>query len=320
MQLSILASATHERGIVNPTQHKTLSTEPSEKAIRPKIWSNTIYTFFRRWPEFPALVLLALVFSAVFAYQISPYDPDAVSLRDRNVPPAWFSDGSTKYLLGTDHVGRDVLSRVIHGARISLAVAGVSLASGLVLGVVLGLLAGWYGGKIDELITRIVDIWHALPFLLVALVVVSLFGGSLLIQMGVLAMGSWVGFVRTVRAEVFVVKSQDYVLVAHTCGASTYHIFKRHLIPGVMHAILVVATLAVGGLILTEATLSFLGAGIPAPPPSWGLMVSEGRDYLTDAWWSSFWPGLAIFLTVMSLNFLGDWLRDYFDPKLRQLV
>ena len=305
---------------MNPAQQETLLTEDPLEVTRTRIWWDAIYTFFRRWPVFPAFVLIALVFCAVFAYQIAPYDPDVQSLRARNTPPAWFSDGSTKYLLGTDHVGRDVLSRVIHGSRISLAVAGVSLASGLALGVVLGLLAGWYGGKTDELITRLVDIWHALPFLLVALVVVSLFGGSLMVLMGVLAMVSWVGFVRTVRAEVFIVRSQDYVMASMICGASTYHIFKRHLIPGVMHTILVVATLAVGGLILTEATLSFLGAGIPAPTPSWGLMVSEGRDYLTDAWWSSFWPGLAIFLTVMSLNFLGDWLRDYFDPKLRQLV
>ena len=190
----------------------------------------------------------------------------------------------------------------------------------VVVGVVMGLLAGGYGGRVDELITSLADIWHALPFLLLALVVVSLFGGSLTVLMVVLAMVSWVGFVRTVRAEVFVVKTQDYVQMSIICGASTYHIFIRHLLPGVMHAILVVATLAIGGLILTEATLSFLGAGIPPPTPSWGLMVSEGRDYLTDAWWSSFWPGLAIFLTVMSLNFLGDWLRDFYDPKLRQLV
>ena len=305
---------------MNSAQQETLPADRILEDNQTRVWWGAVYTFFRRWPVFPAFVLVTLVFCAVFAYQIAPYDPDVQSLRDRNEPPAWFSDGSTKYLLGSDHVGRDILSRVIHGSRISLAVAGVSLVSGLVVGVVLGLRAGWYGGKTDEIITRLVDIWHALPFLLVALVVVSLFGGSLIVLMVVLAMVSWVGFVRTVRAEVFVVKNQDYVMVSKICGASTYHIFIRHLIPGVMHAILVVATLAVGGLILTEATLSFLGAGIPAPTPSWGLMVSEGRDYLTDAWWSSFWPGLAIFLTVMSLNFIGDWLRDYFDPKLRQLV
>ena len=170
-----------------------------------RLWAAS-YIFFRRWPVFPALVLFALIFGAIFAYQISPYDPDVQFLRDRNTPPAWFAEGSTKYILGTDQVGRDVLSRVIHGARISLAVAGVSLASGLVVGVAMGLLAGWYGGRVDELITRLVDIWHALPFLLLALVVVSLFGGSLTVLMVVLAMVSWVGFVRTVRAEVFVVK------------------------------------------------------------------------------------------------------------------
>ena len=274
----------------------------------------------RRWPVIPGLVLAALVFSAIFAYVIAPHDPDAQTLRARNTPPAWFADGTTTYLLGTDQVGRDVLSRVIYGARISLAVAGVSLLSGLVLGVTLGLLSGWFGGKTDEVITRVVDIWHALPFLLVALVVVSLFGGGLTVLMGVLAMVSWVNFVRSVRAEVFVVKTQDYVAIARVCGASTLHMFRRHLIPGVLHTILVVATLSVGGLILTEATLSFLGAGIPPPTPSWGLMVAEGRGYLVDAWWSSFFPGMAIFLTVMSLNFTGDWLRDYFDPRLRQQV
>lgn len=281
--------------------------------------THSAFRFMRRWPVLPVLVIALLIFGAVAAYVVAPHDPDVQSLRARNTPPAWTSKGTTKYLLGADHLGRDVLSRVIHGSRISLAVAGVSLASGLVLGVTLGLLAGWYGGKIDEVITRIVDIWHALPFLLVALVVVSLFGGSLGVLMVVLAMVSWVNFVRSVRAEVFVVKANDYVAVARICGASTFRIFVKHLIPGVLHAILVVATLSVGGLILTEATLSFLGAGIPAPTSSWGLMVSEGRDYLSDAWWSSFFPGMAIFLTVMSLNFLGDWLRDFYDPKLRQL-
>lgn len=278
------------------------------------------WRFFRRWPVLPGLVIAALVVSALFAPLIAPHDPDVQSLRDRNTPPATFDDGSSEYWLGTDSLGRDVLSRVIHGARISLTVAGVSLASGLALGVTLGLLAGWYGGKIDEVITRMVDIWHALPFLLVALVVVALFGGSLVVLMAVLAMVSWVNFVRSVRAEVFVVKSQDYVLIPQIFGASTFRIFVKHLIPGVLHTILVVATLSVGGLILTEATLSFLGAGIPPPTSSWGLMVAEGRDYLTDAWWSSFFPGLAIFLTVMSLNFLGDWLRDFNDPRLRQQV
>ena len=265
----------------------------------------------------------ALVLSALFAPWIAPQAPNVQALRDRNAPPIWLADEegewTQSYLLGADQVGRDVLSRIIHGARISLAVAGVALLSGLLVGVTLGLVAAWYGGVIDEVIARAVDIWHALPFLLVAIVVVTLFGGSLTVLMGVLAMVSWAGFVRNVRADVLSLREREYVLMARVCGASPARVIVRHILPGVVPTIMVIATLAVGGLILTEATLSFLGAGIPAPTPSWGLMVSEGREYLTTAWWSSFFPGLAIFLVVMSLNFMGDWIRDFTDPRLRQL-
>ena len=281
------------------------------------------YAFLRRWPILPGMVLAAMVISAIFAPWIAPQEPNVQALRDRNAPPIWLDDEEREltqsYLLGADQVGRDVLSRIIYGARISLAVAGVALVSGLVVGVTLGLVAAWYGGVIDEVIARAVDIWHALPFLLVAIVVVTLFGGSLTVLMGVLAMVSWAGFVRNVRADVLTLREREYVLMARVCGASPARVIVRHILPGVIPTIMVIATLAVGGLILTEATLSFLGAGIPAPTPSWGLMVSEGREYLTTAWWSSFFPGLAIFLVVMSLNFMGDWIRDFTDPRLRQL-
>ena len=291
--------------------------------FRSRSWFGAVYAFVRRWPILPGLVLAALVFSAIFAPWIAPQAPNVQALRDRNAPPVWMADEDGKwtqsYLLGADQVGRDVLSRIIHGARISLAVAGVALLSGLLVGVTLGLVAAWYGGLIDEVIARAVDIWHALPFLLVAIVVVTLFGGSLTVLMGVLAMVSWAGFVRNVRADVLTLREREYVLMARVCGASPTRVIVRHILPGVVPTIMVIATLAVGGLILTEATLSFLGAGIPAPTPSWGLMVSEGREYLTTAWWSSFFPGLAIFLVVMSLNFMGDWIRDFTDPRLRQL-
>ena len=290
--------------------------------FRSRSWFGIVYAFLRRWPILPGLVLAALVFSAMFAPWIAPQAPNVQALRDRNAPPIWMADEEGKwtqsYLLGADQVGRDVLSRIIHGARISLAVAGVALLSGLLVGVTLGLVAAWYGGLIDEVIARAVDIWHALPFLLVAIVVVTLFGGSLTVLMGVLAMVSWAGFVRNVRADVLTLREREYVLMARVCGASPARVIVRHILPGVVPTIMVIATLAVGGLILTEATLSFLGAGIPAPTPSWGLMVSEGREYLTTAWWSSFFPGLAIFLVVMSLNFMGDWIRDFTDPRLRQ--
>ena len=290
--------------------------------FRSRSWFGIVYAFLRRWPILPGIVLAALVFSAIFAPWIAPQAPNVQALRDRNAPPIWMADEEGKwtqsYLLGADQVGRDVLSRIIHGARISLAVAGVALLSGLLVGVTLGLVAAWYGGFIDEIIARAVDIWHALPFLLVAIVVVTLFGGSLTVLMGVLAMVSWAGFVRNVRADVLTLREREYVLMARVCGASPVRVIVRHILPGVVPTIMVIATLAVGGLILTEATLSFLGAGIPAPTPSWGLMVSEGREYLTTAWWSSFFPGLAIFLVVMSLNFMGDWIRDFTDPRLRQ--
>ncbi|MCY4474258.1 MAG: ABC transporter permease [Chloroflexi bacterium] len=300
----------------------TYRASPADDRFRTRSRIGLVYLFIRRWPILPGIVLAALVFSAIFAPWIAPQAPNVQALRDRNAPPVWLADEegtwTQSYLLGADQVGRDVLSRIIHGARISLAVAGVALLSGLLVGVTLGLVAAWYGGVIDEVIARAVDIWHALPFLLVAIVVVTLFGGSLTVLMGVLAMVSWAGFVRNVRADVLTLREREYVLMARVCGASAPRVIVRHILPGVIPTIMVIATLAVGGLILTEATLSFLGAGIPAPTPSWGLMVSEGREYLTTAWWSSFFPGLAIFLVVMSLNFMGDWIRDFTDPRLRQ--
>ncbi len=277
------------------------------------------WQFFRRWPVLPVFVLAVLVFAAIFAPLVAPHDPIKQNLGLRNAPPAWAEGGSMMHLLGNDHVGRDILSRIIHGSRISLMVAGVALGSGMLAGSALGLLAGWYGGVIDEVIARLVDIWLALPFLLVALVLVIVLGQSVTVMMGVLALVAWSLFVRNVRAEVLSLRERDYVALAKVAGASTPRILVVHIFPGVVNTIVVIATLAVGSLILTEATLSFLGAGIPSPTPAWGLMISEGRDYLRNAWWISFFPGLAIFFTVMSLNFLGDWLRDRLDPRLRQL-
>ena len=277
------------------------------------------WDFVRRWPVIPAFVLGALVFGAIFADFLPLDDPIKQSLRERNAPAMWMEGGSANHILGADHVGRDVFSRIVYGSRVSLMVAGVGLASGLLIGVTLGLVSGWYGGILDEIITRIVDIWYALPFLLVALVVVIVFGQSLMTLMAVLAMVAWAGFVRNVRAEVLTLKERDYVDLAKVSGASTFRILRVHVFPGVVNTIVVIATLSVGGLILTEATLSFLGAGIPAPTPAWGVMVADGLDYLRFEWWLSFFPGMAIFLTVMSLNFMGDWLRDRLDPRLRQI-
>ena len=212
-----------------------------------------------------------------------------------------------------------MLSRVIHGARVSLAVMAVALSAGLLIGTTLGLIAGYAGGIIDETITRIVDIWLGFPFLLLALVVAIVIGASFTIVMILMVLLAWSSFVRNVRADVLVLKESDFVALARISGASTQRIIIKHILPGTIGTVTVIASLSVGNLILSEATLSFLGAGIPAPTPSWGNMVAEGRDYLQTAWWTSVFPGIALFLTVMSLNFLGDWLRDRLDPRLRQL-
>jgi len=276
------------------------------------------FRFMRNWPVIPLVVLSILVIAAVFAPMIAPHDPIKDSLRDSLSPPVWYAEGTSKHLLGSDDVGRDLLSRIIFGARVSLIVAGVAVVTGLLAGVTLGIVSGYYGGLLDELIMRMVDIWLAMPFILFALVVIIIVGQSMGIVIGLMALLAWSAFVRNIRAEVLVLKQMEYVAGARVAGASDFRIMTRHLLPGVVNTAIVITTLRVGQLILAEASLSFLGAGIPDPTPAWGVMVAAGRDFLATAWWISFFPGLAIFLVVMSLNFLGDWMRDKFDPRLRQ--
>ena len=229
-------------------------------------------------------------------------------------------EGTTKFLLGTDHLGRDVFSRVVYGARISLIVSLITLAVGGSIGVVMGLAAGWYAGFIDEFLMRLVDIKLAIPLILIALVLVITLGQSLWIIVPVLCLFIWPRFARQVRGEVLQLKHMDYVSLAKVSGASTARILFIHIFPGTINTLIVVATLQVGIVILLESTLSFLGAGVPPPTPAWGSMVSDGRDKLAGGvWWISTFPGVAIMLTVMSLNLFGDWLRDKLDPRLRQL-
>ena len=287
------------------------------------------WNFLRRWPVIPVAVLLILAVFSVFSPLIAPHDPNDQNLRSSLAKPFWYTEyyendrvGSKiekPHILGADKYGRDVFSRVVYGARISLSVALVSMISGTILGAWAGITTGFYGGLFDELMTRFVDVWNALPFLLIALVVSITIGQGVFIMMILLVMLTWVGLVRNVRAEVLSLKTRDYVLASRVAGASDIRLMYKHIFPGVSNLLLVLASLRVGGLILTEASLSFLGVGIPANVPSWGQMISDGRDTLDDAWWVSFFPGLGIFLTVMAMNFLGDWIRDRTDPRLRQL-
>ena len=275
--------------------------------------------YLGRYPIVPLFILLVMVFAGILAPWISPHDPELARVRERIQPPAWAEGGTTEYLLGTDGLGRDILSRMLYGARISLIVAAVTLGIGATVGTVLGLLAGWYGGVVDEVIMRLVDIMLAIPVILIALVFVVALGPSFKLIILIMALTIWTRFARLIRGEVLSLKTMDYVALARVADASTLRIVFKHLFPGVINTLIVLASLQVGVVILLESSLSFLGAGVPRPTPAWGSMVADGRDRIAIGWWISAMPGIAIMLTVLSLNLLGDWLRDALDPRLRQL-
>jgi peptide/nickel transport system permease protein len=277
------------------------------------------WQFLRRWPVIPLFILGVMVVFAIFPNQVAPHDAYKGNLAKAHIPPVWYPEGSSEHVLGTDFVGRDLLSRVIHGARVSLKISAVALSTGIITGTALGLISGYFGGLIDEVSMRLIDLWASIPALLVGLIAAIVLGASDVTLMGVLALMAWSSGARNVRAEVLSLKARDYVALARVSGASTARIMISHILPGVVNTVVVIATLAVGGLIMAEAFLSYLGAGIPSPTPAWGLMTAEGKNYMNIAWWDSFFPGLAIFLTVVSMNFLGDWTRDHLDPRLRQL-
>ena len=227
--------------------------------------------------------------------------------------------GSATYLLGTDKQGRDILSRIIHGSRVSIVVAGVAILIGGVIGTVLGIASGYYGGWIDAVIMRLVDISLSIPIILLALVLVAALGPSKEVVITVLVVLLWSRYARMVRGETLAVRVQDFISRARVAGASDMRIMIHHIFPNTINSLIVLATLQVGFVIVLESVLSFLGAGIPKPTPAWGLMVAEGRELIIEAWWVAFFPGLAITLVVLSMNLLGDWLRDRLDPKQRQV-
>ena len=285
-----------------------------------------ILRILRRYPVLPALIVALLIIAAVFAPWLAQHDPLVGNLRDQDRPPIWQESSpisgkepKLEYPLGTDPLGRDILSRIIWGARYSMLIASVVLVTGAVGGTILGLIAGYFGGIWDEILMRMVDLTLGVPFILVALATVVVFGSSMTLIIALLILFSWSGFARQVRAETLRLKASDYVALAVVAGASANRIISKHVLPGVTNTVLVIASLAIGQLILTEATLSFLGVGIPKPRPAWGSMVAEGRDYINTSYWMALFPGLAIFAVVFAMNFLGDWIRDRLDPRLRQL-
>jgi peptide/nickel transport system permease protein len=269
----------------------------------------------RRYPVFSLSLLLLIVIVAVFAGVLASHPPGEQSLIDRFQPPVWADGGSWTNPLGTDALGRDVLSRLMHGARSSLLVAFVSIGIGASAGTAVALAAGhWRGTWIDTVLMRITDAALSLPIILVALLFAVAVGPSLGVLVTIVALFIWARTARIVRGEVLQVSAKDYVTLARVSGASHLRIIVRYLLPNVAHVAIVVGTLEVGAVIILEASLSFLGVGVPPPAPSWGSMIADGRDYLGSAWWLTVAPGAMIMITVMSLNFLGDWLRDRLDP------
>ena len=270
-----------------------------------------------RKAQFGLAIVALMILAAILSPLLAPHDPELQSLGARLLPPFSYASDGGLHLFGTDQLGRDMASRLIYGARVSLVVGvSASLIAGT-LGVLLGLVAGYFGGRTDDAIMRLSDVQLALPYILVAMAILAIVGNSLANITVVLAGTQWVTYARVVRSSVLSVKEQEYVLAARTLALSNARIIARYILPNVFAPVIVIATFSVAQTIIAEAGLSFLGLGVPPSIPSWGGMLADGRTYLVVAWWLVTIPGLAISLTVIGVNLFGDWLRDYLDPKLR---
>jgi peptide/nickel transport system permease protein len=272
------------------------------------------------FPMIPAAIILVLVVVAIFADVLAPHDPQVGLLGDRFRPPFWQAGGSDRYLLGTDHLGRDVLSRLIFGARVSVVVGFTAVIVAGVLGTAVGILSGYLGRWVDQVIMRVTDAWLALPALTFAIFLAAVVGPSEMNIVVILGLVYWTRYARVIRGEVLSLRERDFVRLAIVAGCSRWTIMRRHLLPNVLNSAIVLATLMLGVVIVTEASLSFLGVGVPPPKPAWGLMLADGKKGLMAGyWWLTVLPGCCIMLMVLSANLLGDWLRVKLDPQLRQL-
>ena len=274
---------------------------------------------FRRLPIFHILVIALFFLMSIFGEFLAPLPFDQQDLRMRFVPPVWLEGGDSRFPLGTDNLGRDVLSRMIVGVRASFIVTIAALAFGSVLGSLIGLASGYYGGRFDSILMRTADGMMAFPLILAALLLVAVIGPGIHTVVIAASCILWARFARLIRSEVLSVRERDFIKLARVAGASNWRIMTVHILPNVLNSVVVLLTLQLGFVIIVEATLSFLGAGIPPPTPTWGQMVASGRTYIDTAWWMSLFPGLAIAIVVLSFNLLGDWMRDHLDPRLRQL-
>ncbi len=273
----------------------------------------------RRAPVIPLAIIGLIVFTATFAPLLTPYSTTKPSLAERLTPPVWDAEGSWDHHLGTDALGRDMATRLMFGGRISMLVAILTLILGGGIGTAIGLFAGFYGGRLDSVLMRIADSTLAFPIILFAILLVVTLGASMANVVIAIALVLWARYARVIRGEVLALRERDFIARARVAGCSDLRILLVHLFPNTANTLLVLLTLQVGWVIIVEASLSFLGAGIPPPTPAWGAMVADGREYVDTAWWVSAFPGVAIMLTVIAFNLVGDWLRDALDPKLRQV-
>ncbi|HEY8332159.1 MAG TPA: ABC transporter permease [Tardiphaga sp.] len=291
--------------------YAVISRSPSQRVMR-RLFGSGI-------PWWSLLIFGLVVVAAIGGESIAPHDPNGLDLGAAFKPPSWLEGGSLDYLLGTDNLGRDIFSRIIAGARVTLTVAIYAIVISGGIGALIGMIAGYFGKTIDAIIMRLVDIQMSIPSLALALVIATVLSPSLTTVIVVISITYWTWYARIIRGEILSLKERDYVALAKVAGCSTPSIFARHLLPNILNTLLVLASLQVGQVIIFEASLSFLGLGIQSPDVSWGLMLADARNYITNAWWAITLPGVAIMLTCLSANLIGDWLRDTLDPKRRQL-
>ena len=271
-------------------------------------------------PLIPIVILAGIAFVAIFANQLAPHNPEIGTLAARFKPPFWETGGSTKYLLGTDQLGRDVLSRLIFGARVSMIVGFTAVIFAGILGTALGIVSGYLGGWVDQVIMRLTDAWLALPALVFAIFLATMLGPSMWNIVVILGAVYWTRYARVIRGEVLSLREREFVKLAEIAGGSRTRVIFRHILPNVLNSTMVLASLTIGVVIIAEASLSFLGVGVPPPEPAWGSMLADGRSMLmVGDWWLTIFPGLGILLVVLATQLLGDWLRVRLDPQLRNM-
>jgi ABC-type dipeptide/oligopeptide/nickel transport system permease subunit len=270
-----------------------------------------------KWGLVAAAVLAIVVGGALLAPWIAPYSPLTVDIQHRLGPPAWMDGGARTHLLGTDQIGRDLLSRVIYGGRVSLVIGTVAVLISSSIGVLLGLAAGYFAGRVDWLIMTLVNVMLTFPFVLLALAVIAVLGPSLVNMIIVLGVADWPLYARVIRAETLAIREREFVMAGRALGMSHLRIVFRQILPNLVSVIVVIATLQVARVIILESFLSFLGLGVQPPTPAWGNMLGEGRVYMLNSWWIATFPGLAIFITTLAINLMGNALRDWLDPHMK---